>query len=84
MQHTFGQKLAALRLSKNLSQVDLATVLNKKFKNLNTTRDQIAQWETDKNYPRHQAFFALMGFFNVTYEQLMMPKKSAKQIRKVA
>jgi transcriptional regulator with XRE-family HTH domain len=84
MNQTFGQKLTALRLAKNLTQEELATVLNKKFRNLKATRDQIARWETDKNFPRHQAYFALMGFFNVTYEQLMQPRKAAKALRRVA
>jgi repressor LexA len=84
MNQTFGQKLTALRIAKNLTQEDLATALNKKYKNLYATRDQIARWETDKNFPRHQAYFALMGFFDVSYEQLMQPRKAIKALRKVA
>lgn len=81
---TFGQKLAALRTAGNMTQHELAASLAKRYRNLNITRDQIAQWELDRNFPRHQAMFALCGFFGVTYDELMMPKKSVKKHLKAA
>lgn len=60
----FGQQLLKLRKERNLSQYQLASLLN-------FTRGQIANYEQGKREPDFQTVIKIADFFDVTVDYLM-------------
>ncbi len=60
---SFGNRVRLLRLENCLNQVQLA-------KALGTTKQNIYQIETDKNYPGIKLMIALADFFKVSLDYL--------------
>lgn len=66
---TLGQKINQLRLEHNLSQNDLADMLN-------VSRQSISKWETDGSVPDLDNLIKLSQIFHVTLDELVLNKKS--------
>ena len=62
--NTFGSRLKALRLSKNLTQEKFANIfyLNK---------SSISKYEKDKNLPENQLLIKIADFFDVSVDYLL-------------
>lgn len=60
----FGERLYELRKSKNLSQEELAELLN-------VSRQSISKWENDKAYPEMTRLLFLSNYFEVSLDYLM-------------
>ena len=58
---TFGERLLALRKSKNISQEELAEVLN-------VSRQSISKWENDRAYPEMTRLLFMSDFFDVSLD----------------
>jgi len=61
---TFGNKLRELRIEQNISQVQLAEILD-------TTSQAVSQWELGKRMPNVKIIILLAGHFNVTTDYLL-------------
>ena len=64
---TLGQKINQLRLEHNLSQNDLADMLN-------VSRQSISKWETDGSVPDLDNLIKLSQIFHVTLDELVLNK----------
>ena len=60
----FKDKLKFLRNSKNISQNDLAKLLN-------VSRSTISNYEYGRNYPTNEILIQLCSYFNVTADMLL-------------
>lgn len=61
---TFGERLYELRKDKNISQEELADLLD-------VSRQSISKWENDKAYPEMTRLLFMSDFFNVSLDYLM-------------
>lgn len=61
---SLGNNIKQLRISNNMSQQDLAKLLNKKVQNT------ISQYENDKREPSLKDLVTLCNYFNVGIEEL--------------
>ncbi|MBP3540313.1 MAG: helix-turn-helix transcriptional regulator [Clostridia bacterium] len=61
---TFGQRLYVLRKTKNISQEELAELLD-------VSRQSISKWENDKAYPEMTRLLFMSEFFDVSLDYLM-------------
>lgn len=61
---TFGERLYRLRSEKNLSQEQLAELLD-------VSRQSISKWENDKAYPEMTRLLFLSDYFQVSLDYLM-------------
>lgn len=61
----FGEKLKELRELKNLTQTELANILNVNVKT-------IKNWESEKSYPRLETLINISQFFNVKVNYLLL------------
>ncbi len=61
---TFGERLYQLRSEKNLSQEQLAELLD-------VSRQSISKWENDKAYPEMTRLLFLSDYFQVSLDYLM-------------
>ncbi|MCH5165278.1 MAG: helix-turn-helix transcriptional regulator [Clostridiales bacterium] len=61
--YTFGERLRALRQSRNLGQIELA-------KQLDVGKSIISLWEQDKCEPTLSKLIAISAFFGVTIDYL--------------
>ena len=61
---TFGERLYELRNKKNISQEDLAEVLD-------VSRQSIPKWENDKAYPEMTRLLFMSEYFDVSLDYLM-------------
>ena len=61
---TFGERLYELRNKKNISQEDLAEVLD-------VSRQSISKWENDKAYPEMTRLLFMSEYFDVSLDYLM-------------
>ena len=59
-----GKRIRELRLAKNLSQTQLANLIN-------TTQDTISLWELGKSYPSIDYIIELVKVFNVSSDYLL-------------
>lgn len=59
-----GTRIKQLRLSKNLSQKQLAKILH-------TTNSSICDWECGRTLPKITYLIAIANFFNVTADFLL-------------
>ena len=62
---TFGTKLQNLRKEKNMSQEDLANLLN-------VSRQAISKWELDQSLPDTTNIIAISKIFGVTTDYLLL------------
>lgn len=67
---TLGTKLQSLRKSKNMSQEDLANLLN-------VSRQAISKWETDQSLPDITNIIAISEIFSVSTDYLLLDKESS-------
>ena len=61
---TFGERLYELRKNKNISQEELAELLD-------VSRQSISKWENDKAYPEMTRLLFMSDFFHVSLDYLM-------------
>jgi len=61
---TFGQRLYELRKTKNISQEELAELLD-------VSRQSISKWENDKAYPEMTRLLFMSEYFDVSLDYLM-------------
>ncbi|MBR3818929.1 MAG: helix-turn-helix transcriptional regulator [Clostridia bacterium] len=61
---TFGERLYKLRKDKNISQEELADLLD-------VSRQSISKWENDNAYPEMTRLLFMSDFFNVSLDYLM-------------
>lgn len=61
---TFGERLFELRKQKNISQEELAELLN-------VSRQSISKWENDKAYPEMTRLLFMSDYFEVSLDYLM-------------
>ena len=59
-----GKRIRDLRLSKKLSQTELASLIK-------TTQDTISLWELGKSYPSIEHIVELVKVFNVSSDYLL-------------
>lgn len=67
-EETLGTKLTTMRLSQNISQIDMA-------KELNTSSENINRWEADKHVPSAYFIYQLAKALGVTVEELITNEK---------
>ena len=65
---TIGERLLKLRKEKNLSQEELANVLD-------VSRQTISKWETDQTTPDFDKIVPLCEYFGITSDELLSGKK---------
>lgn len=68
---TFGERLYELRKSKNVSQEELAELLD-------VSRQSISKWENDRAYPEMTRLLFMSDYFGVTLDYLMRGIESSK------
>ncbi|MBP1905687.1 transcriptional regulator with XRE-family HTH domain [Paenibacillus turicensis] len=68
--YSFGEKLKNLRMSKGLSQGQLADKLNEEY-GTSINKGMISKWENDKEEPRMEAVRNLVLFFGITLDHLI-------------
>ncbi len=61
---TFGERLYELRKNKNISQEELAELLD-------VSRQSISKWENDKAYPEMTRLLFMSEYFDVSLDYLM-------------
>lgn len=61
---TFGERLFELRKNKNISQEELAEILD-------VSRQSISKWENDKAYPEMTRLLFMSDYFGVSLDYLM-------------
>lgn len=61
---TFGERLYELRKKKNISQEELAELLD-------VSRQSISKWENDKAYPEMTRLLFMSEYFDVSLDYLM-------------
>ena len=61
---TFGERLYELRKNKNISQEELAELLD-------VSRQSISKWENDKAYPEMTRLLFMSEYFEVSLDYLM-------------
>lgn len=69
---TIGERLLNLRKEKNLSQEELANVLD-------VSRQTISKWETDQTTPDFDKIVPLCEYFGITSDELLSGKKDIIQ-----
>ena len=73
---TFGERLYELRNKNNLSQEELAEVLD-------VSRQSIPKWENDKGYPEMTRLLFMSDYFDVSLDYLMRGIKKENNEEKV-
>lgn len=68
---TFGARLYELRKSRNVSQEELAELLD-------VSRQSISKWENDKAYPEMTRLLFMSDYFDVPLDYLMRGVESSK------
>ena len=68
----FGENLRRLRKSKDLSQEQLAEMLN-------ISRQAVSKWESGKAYPDIENLVLLRSIFNITLDDLILDENIEKE-----
>lgn len=68
---TFGERLYELRKNKNISQEELAELLD-------VSRQSISKWENDKAYPEMTRLLFMSEYFDVSLDYLMKGTENEK------
>ena len=69
---TFGQRLYELRKTKNISQEELAELLD-------VSRQSISKWENDKAYPEMTRLLFMSEYFAVSLDYLMRGTEETRE-----
>lgn len=72
---TIGERLLKLRKERNLSQEELANVLD-------VSRQTISKWETDQSTPDFDKIIPLCEFFGITSDELLTGNSNIKEAKK--
>ena len=72
---TIGERLLKLRKEKNISQEELANVLD-------VSRQTISKWETDQTTPDFDKIIPICNYFNITSDELLSGKKDIVEEKK--
>ena len=72
---TIGERLLKLRKEKNISQEELANVLD-------VSRQTISKWETDQTTPDFDKIIPLCEYFGITSDELLSGKKDIIESKK--
>lgn len=72
---TIGERLLKLRKERNLSQEELANVLD-------VSRQTISKWETDQSSPDFDKIIPLCEFFGITSDELLTGNSNIKEAKK--
>ena len=72
---TIGERLLKLRKKRNLSQEDLANVLD-------VSRQTVSKWETDQTTPDFDKIVPLCEYFGITSDELLSGKKDIVESNK--
>ena len=68
---TLGENIARLRTKENLSQSDLADMLD-------VSRQSVSKWETDTSIPELDKLLKLSELFGVTLDELVNGEETSK------
>lgn len=71
---TIGERLLKLRKERNLSQEDLANVLD-------VSRQTISKWETDQSMPDFDKIIPLCEYFGITSDELLTGNSNIKEAK---
>ncbi|HFU4116971.1 TPA: helix-turn-helix domain-containing protein [Streptococcus suis] len=74
-----GDKLKTLRLSKNLTQQELADELNSKYPEQNFQKGKISKWENDREEPRFTSIMVLADFYGISLGYFDLHERNANQ-----
>lgn len=66
----FGSTLKKLRISKKLTQSELAEKLNEKY-GTKLNKGMISKWENNKEEPRMDSIRCIVNFFNVSLDEML-------------
>lgn len=72
---TIGERLLKLRKERNLSQEELANVLD-------VSRQTISKWETDQSVPDFDKIIPLCEYFGITSDELLTGNSNIKEAKK--
>ena len=72
---TIGERLLKLRKERNLSQEELANVLD-------VSRQTISKWETDQSVPDFDKIIPLCNYFGITSDELLTGNENIKEAKK--
>jgi len=72
---TIGERLLKLRKEKNISQEDLANVLD-------ISRQTVSKWETDQSLPDSDKIVPLCEYFGITTDELLTGNHNIKEAKK--
>ena len=71
---TIGERLLKLRREKNLSQEELANVLD-------VSRQTVSKWETDQSLPDSDKIIPLCNYFGITSDELLTGNSNIKEAK---
>ena len=72
---TIGERLLKLRKERNLSQEELANILD-------VSRQTISKWETDQSTPDFDKIIPLCEYFGITSDELLTGNSNIKDAKK--
>ena len=72
---TIGERLLKLRKERNISQEDLANVLD-------VSRQTVSKWETDQSQPDFDKIIPLCEYFGITSDELLTGNQNIKEAKK--
>ncbi len=72
---TIGERLLKLRKERNLSQEELANVLD-------VSRQTVSKWETDQSVPDFDKIIPLCNYFGITSDELLTGNENIKEAKK--
>ena len=71
---TIGERLLKLRKERNLSQEELANVLD-------VSRQTVSKWETDQSMPDFDKIIPLCNYFGITSDELLTGDSNIKEAK---
>ena len=71
---TIGERLLKLRKERNLSQEELANVLD-------VSRQTVSKWETDQSLPDFDKIIPLCNYFGITSDELLTGNSNIKEAK---
>ena len=72
---TVGERLLNLRKEKNLSQEELANILD-------VSRQTVSKWETDQSTPDFDKIVPLCNYFGITTDELLTGRENLQEANK--
>ncbi|MDO5156978.1 MAG: helix-turn-helix transcriptional regulator [Eubacteriales bacterium] len=74
MEDTFGSRLIEIRKKANISQEELAELLD-------VSRQSISKWENDKAYPEMTRLIFISDYFGVSLDYLMRGEENTESVK---